>query len=742
MKDGIWRLIVALVLGGVLLFAAWLLISTSFMIYDDEGYLLQTYRDFTNGHSLYTEIFSQYGPWPYLYHGIIGTMAGEPIGHMLGRGVTACHWLVCALLSGALTLRLTRSPTLGVGACLLVFGLLWQMTWEPSHPGGLIAAMLAITATTVAVCGETRRWTTLGIALGVAAALLMLTKINVGLFFVAGAGAVALRYTHWSKRLLDGATSLATCGLLALPWGLMWKNLHEPRVMVFSILFTLSAAGLLWVTPITNKDRRIPAGTWITGLTAFAVVTLAVVICVWMRGTGIGAVVRAVLLDPLNLPANFLVTIRWSPWIWPATVFCGVLTGLAGWQLRTRGTLDRRIQMLIIAGRLGALALLAVHYVTWITPDGPLAFVTWCLPLLPVFAIRVHTQKTEESARWTAGTSGMVALLALPQVLHAYPVAGSQLGWGTFLLIPVFAAGFHDCWSSSAGPLLRTWLPRLTAGLLVVIGGVQVGLLIQEGRHRQLTSRPLDLHGAENILLDGKTRLALRTLTINAAVHADVLFSRPGMYSFNQWSGVPTPTRRNATHWFWLLNNEEQEAIIQELATNPRSAIITNRSLESLLKKQQVPTTGPLATFLQAHYEKLVELGDFTFQVPTGSLAVPFGRAEVQRAVDASSAEGSVRLQANIVLNGTASGVELREVNFPWHTTLTYPAASTRITLEPITAAGGVVGPTITLPHDTPFNGLYRLSVYTIPDPALGSPGNLVLTVVDKTGRPLAEAGF
>ncbi|MCC5021498.1 MAG: hypothetical protein J6386_01170 [Candidatus Synoicihabitans palmerolidicus] len=61
---------------------------------------------------------------------------------------------------------------------------------------------------------------------------------------------------------------------------------------------------------------------------------------------------------------------------------------------------------------------------------------------------------------------------------------------------------------------------------------------------------PLQLPGAENIRRDDRSRLIARTLSLHAGLHADVLFSRPGMFSMNLWTGVPTPSSRNATHWF------------------------------------------------------------------------------------------------------------------------------------------------------------------------------------------------
>src|SRR5689334_12876044 len=135
-----WQLVLTAVMGACLLATAYLLINTTFMFYDDEGYLLLTYRNFIEGGRLYDQIFSQYGPWPYLYHQLVTTVLHLPVTHMLGRSLTALHWVLCAMCAGAAVAVSTRRTVAAVATTLATFGFLWQMNSEPSHPGSLIAA--------------------------------------------------------------------------------------------------------------------------------------------------------------------------------------------------------------------------------------------------------------------------------------------------------------------------------------------------------------------------------------------------------------------------------------------------------------------------------------------------------------------------------------------------------------------------------------------------------------------------
>ena len=730
-------------LGLVLLATAYLLINTTLMLYDDEGYVLLTYQNFIAGGRLYDAIFTQYGPWPYVYHLLVSLGLHEPLTHAVGRNLTAMHWTLCALFVGGITVKATGRMVAGIFATLLSFGLLWQMSSEPSHPGSLISVMLAATALGVAISHGAERWNWLGATIGLAAALLALTKINVGVLFIAGAGAGALRLTAWPERWRRPAEILATLGLLAVPWGLMGKKLGEPWVLIFAVQFTAAAAGLLWVTPPAFFPRRVPPRTWLVAAAVFVAAVLLVAGTVHLRGTSWPALVQAVLVDPLRHPASFMIGFSWVPATWPVTAACWAVTAWAGWNLRHHGDPGRGARVAVIALRLAAGITFVICAETWLTVYGVGRFIVFCLPLLPVFLVPLGPRPAAE-----AGLPGIIlwtASLALPQVLHAYPVAGSQLGWGTFLLLPVLVAGLAGAFEALPGLLPRTgrWVPRAGWSLFVLVGCAQLALLLYTGIDRYRTSRPLGLPGAEDIRGGDVARETVRTLTLNASVHADVLFSRPGMFSYNLWSGVPTPTTQNATHWFWLLDEPAQAAIIARLSAVPRSAIITSDSLDEFLASIHVPMKGPLQSFIQAHYRSLFNLGPFHFMVPLDSRAVPFGLVEtLVPAGQAAAADSTALLQTNVILDGQPAGVRILQVQTPWALSEDYSAQKARMVLEPITPQGAPAGPAVELPCVQPVRGLFRLSVYAAHKPPHTQPRDLVLVIRNAAGDVLSESVF
>lgn len=731
-------------LGIVLIVTAYLLINTTFMLYDDEGYILLTNQNFLGGGRLYDDIFTQYGPWPYVYHLLIGLGLNEPLSHTVGRNLTALHWVLCALLVGAITRRLTGRLAAALVATLLAFGLLWQMVSEPSHPGSLIAVMIAASTLMAVHARFDGRWATLGSSLGLVSALLLLTKINIGMLFLTGVGAAALQLTAWPVRWQRPARILAVLGWLAIPWGLMGPRLADSWVLILALQFTLSAGGLLWISPVANQDRQIPPHTWLIALGTGVGTLLLILAIVFARGTTWSALLQTVLIDPMRHPTSFMIGFTWVPLVWPVAILCWLVTGWAGWELRQRGEIGPRTRQILIVMRLAAGITLISQIQSWPTLQGVGRFIVFCLPLLPVFLVPLHPRRKTE-ANSSRHLHLWVACLALPQVLHAYPVAGSQMGWGTFMLLPLFFAGLHEAMQSLAGSFTRIghWVQRAGWSIMLLAAFAQLALLLHTGWGRYQTSKPLGLPGAELVRPGDTARLAMRILTLNAAVHADMLFSRPGMYSYNLWSHVPTPTAQNATHWFWLLDVKQQTDIIEALRQTPRTAVITSLALDDFLARIHVPMNGPLQSFITAHYRTLFSMEYLQFLVPLTSRAVPFGRIEVMvPAMDKPAPDFAALLQTNVVLDGKLAGVQLQQIRSPWAVHEHYTAQDSRIVLEPITPQGDPAGPAIELPHAESVRGLYRMSIYLPSWSGFAQTRGLALIGLDPAGNVVSESAF
>ncbi len=723
--------------GLALTVCGYLLISTTFMPYDDEGYVLISIRNYLAGLRLYDDIFSQYGPWPFAYHELATTLTGQPLTHGFGRMLTLLHWVLASILCGAICWRLTRSQLAAVVASLLTFSLCWQNTSEPSHPGSHIMLLVALAATLASGLPGARHPRTLYAALGVITALLLLTKINVGLLLAAGLGCFALRNTPWPARAQTAAAGLALAGMIALPWVLMGRQLDRGWVQAFTVLFTAATLGVWWTHPLKSEDRRLPARAWLWLPSAGLVAAGLVFLQVCRHGTEAGSLLEAILLSPLRMPAHFTVGLHWYPEVWVLFALGAAIVIKAGFEIRRDGAIARSTGLAVIACRITALVGLAGLARHWPTHTGIFHFSAYCLPLLPVFLLPLARSAANDRLIAAQG----VAWVALPQILHAFPVAGSQLAWATFLCVPVFVAGLLE----TGAALTERWghagrtVARGTAALALLVAVFLLGLMGHTGWQRYTHSRPLDLPGAGDIRLDGKTRQAFRLLHLNAMIHADLLFSRQGMFSHNLWSGLPTPTAQNATHWFWLLNATQQQAIIDRLADTPRTALITSQSLDEFMVRENIPFGGPLQDFVRGHYRPLFRYADFTFHVPADSRAVAFGRFEL---LESPEAAGSLLFRTLVRLDGQPVRIRLEGMEAPWAVGPELLTPPYRGVAEPVDATGQPTGPAVPLPAAQPLRGLYRLSVIC-PRPPAGLPWQDFLAVVrDPAGRPLSDSAY
>lgn len=737
MSSPVLRRLLAVLSGLACLAVALLLLNTTLMLYDDEGYLLLGYHHFNAGTPLYDGLFSQYGPVPFLYHRLAALFFGD-ITHTVGRLLTAAHWLFCVAAMAWLARRLSAQPAAPFLAAFLTFLLLWQNISEPSHPGSLITAMVAAALLFAAFhLTPSPRPRALAAGLGVVAALLFFTKINVGLLLLAGTAAVALRHTAWPAAFLRPAQFLASAGLLATPWALMSTNLHTAWVLQFASLFTVATASLLWITPVPPERRFITPSAWWAAALGFTLASFVVLLATYLRGTSPAALFEAVFLAPLRHPAHFTVPARWPWWIWPVAIGSATLAFFAGRDLCRLGQLAPRTAHGVYVARLAAFAGLLVFLPSLLRVAGLREFTALAVVCLPLFLVPLRPDARPPLGVW-------LAFLALPQVLHAYPVAGSQLAWGVFALAPLLVAGLlapPPATFPRLPPLLRFGWPGVTAAIAALALGQVFTRLATTGWRYQLEARPLGLPGAETLRPGDATRLALRLVSLNAALHADLLFTRPGMLSHHLWSGVPPPTSRFATHWFWLLSADDQDAIRQALQITPRTALISHRYLTDFLASENLPVAGPLADFLQQHYRLLFTFSGYEFFVPHDSAALPFGLVERFRSNDPAATHPHL-WQTHLALDGHFAQLRLDDLHTPWTPRAEFTPDSAKIIAYPVTTEGRSLGPGLPLLGGESLRGLYRLEIYLATPPPLPDDRHRVLTILDPSGATLAEALF
>jgi len=715
-------------LGALLALAGYLMLWTTLMAYDDEGYVLYSLRTYGEIGGLYERVFSQYGPFFFVWNRALHTIVGLDFDNVTARWLTLVHWLVAAGACSAIVARLTRSPAATVITLGAVFLHLWPLVSEPSHPGGFICATVALAAW--AGTYPRARPSLRAMAIGAAGAALVLTKINVGIFFLAGAGAWWLLSSQaWSARsclrrllilILAAIPPLVMHGLIGVGW-----------VQAFALVVGCAAVGVALALP-SNHESSTPLGA--LGWWTLAGITVAIFTLLVVRTTGTSwsGLWDGIVLNPLRHPLAYSAPVRWR---FGASALA--LISLAGllWAMRLPEEKRRPIVAVIrIAGAGMALASLS----------GSLGFNSLAFSLSYGLSFAAWYVLPLRRADPTAGTRGWLALLCVLQTLHAYPVAGSQISWGTFLWIPLATLGVHDAWQSLDFGRRRTrhpaWqhAPILIVAAVVLIACVQFATM---GWERFRGSDAVRLPGVSTVRVPERHASALRVLATNAAVHADMLFTLPGMMSFNTWTGVPPPTSMNATHWFTLLDRDAQDEIRRRLEDSPRACVIVQRSVYDHLIENGIATESDLTQWLHANFTPAFTVETYEFWIRRNrSIAAPGTMRLLKSANDESPRYKLELIVASSQLEGVGSLSMGQFEGDLSRVVATWDQSNARIILTPLTTYGGTRGPAqeSSWPFDAP--SLMRVELLTDEMPASVLRGSTIVKFHDGNHRVLAEA--
>ncbi|MBX3751561.1 MAG: hypothetical protein KF897_15890, partial [Opitutaceae bacterium] len=596
---------------------------------------------------------------------------------------------------------------------------LWVMVSEPAHPGSLIALLVAVAGAVGyrwLAQGRGRTW---GVLVGACAGALVLTKINVGGFFVLAALAwIALH--HASAGVRRWAPYLVAAGGSLLPVALMHAKLGSGWGQSYALIFAATAIAAAVATARGAAAASGRALGW--ALAGGIAAGLAILGAVLLRQTSLADIVAGVVLNPLRHPTAFSLG-----YAWPAGSVAWALLSvllLVGAVITAR--LSPRLVVTAIAGlRLVAALGLAFALLSFPTasPDrlvfgfgAPcLWFFLWPLP-------GAHAAHRPAYA-W-------LAWLWLGQYLHAYPVAGSQVAWGTFLALPIVAIGSHEAvvWLIKQYRSPSALFPRaaFVAGqCLLAALTLALGARFASFGQRYLEGSDLGLPGAEIIRLPSEASALFRILAVNAGAHGDLLFSEPGMFSLNLWSELPTPTLANTTHWFSLLDQTQQQRIVARLEAHPQACVIVQREHIEYLTRRRIAPTGPLHDYLAAHYPVAFRLDDFEFRVRQGRQIHALHLGRIDLVSDTPGQPNTVlhlRLFARREI--AVARIELSAPRVPGSGALAFTAANARLAFSRISPDGTPTEPRAAAHWPFHFTGTVDLAVsydrFTQPHPYAG----------------------
>lgn len=667
--------------------------------YDDEGYILLTVRSYLEHGGLYGKVYSQYGPGFYVLLEGLQRLTGAAIDHEFARWFTLSLWGGGAAGAGALVGRVTRSRSMAWFTGVTIFIYLHQFNLEAFHPGAVVVFLLPVLLWVMLELIRRERTGWAAAAAGAGAAGLGLLKINVGVLFAVGCGVWLVLTTgpRWRSR---GFSWGGVAGGILFAAAFMHGLLDAAWVRTFLVLFAVGLIGLGAVISARPGLGYRSAAAFVTGAVGVVVLVAAIVM---HRGTTAGALWAGVILGPMKHASAYSFPVDWRPGTLGLAL--ASIIALAGHRwLRSRGRAEAADRLVVtlrlvqILGLLSVVALLGQFRVVG-------ALFSYAIPWLWVWLVPLQEvpPRQEES-----GGRGLVACVLLLQMLHAYPVGGIQLSWGSFLLFALVAMAVPETSSWLEGRL-GTWLRgRLVlSGLLVLVAGTKAGLVAKEYHDTYTAGWDLALPGTGGMRLSEREAATYQTVVTNSVLHADMIFSLPGMFSFNLWSDRPTPTQRNTTLWYSLLGEPDQRAIIESLERARRPGLVVDWALVSILRNSGAPPTGPLYDYLMSNYRPAFGLRGLGFWVKNGREIAPVGTAAQLRGPDGKTV-------FRLCLLGTGEPVESMELFAPDQTgaeRLMINARHARISIQPVNPDGSPRAATWETGWPFRFDGLAWITV-------------------------------
>ncbi len=556
-RPALWLL--SLLCATALAYLGFLSVNNHFLWYDDEGYMMISLQGVLEGRALYTDIYSQYGPFYYQLRELIFRVLGLQVDHDTNRMIALFGWMLSAAMFALIVFRITRDRAAALFSFVFAFLFLEVVVKEPGHPQQ--TSFLLLACGLVLMTRRMDRWTVA--ALGATTAALTLTKVNVGAFLFLSLAPVLFSTLKAERvRTLGLAASYGAIVFLGVTLAITsfdWGSLHLALTVV------LSASSVFLALRAHPPAAKAPA----TNIAAFAAGAAAVggvsIGLVLLRGTQISDLLWAILLQHTALAEGVRLEFPWY-----ATAAAAAGLAAAAYLVRSPGS-DRWAALdpvkVVYGTALLALAIAAFVIESNVSLDfGTVlrgnARLLW--HLAPGFAWLVVVPGKEGTPEARAA----LAMTAVLSVLIAFPVVGSQITYSAILLTAVAILILKDVVAASVsspesrlGSTARLCQLTLVAGLALALP-LRVALA---HRTYHFESSDPNLPGAARLRLPPPVAELYSTLARDLSRDCDAFMSLNGVNSLYYWTGMKPPTGSNMTVWPHYFTPDQQAAIIDVL---------------------------------------------------------------------------------------------------------------------------------------------------------------------------------
>ncbi|HEV8001176.1 MAG TPA: hypothetical protein VGP63_14915 [Planctomycetaceae bacterium] len=421
---------------------------STFIPHDDEGKMLLWTQHLLDGHILYDQVPCPYGPFYFLCRWPLFAALGVPLTNDATRALTLLLWWLTAALLAAAVWRLAAKTGWATGLAVLVGVLeiiyLRVLPREPGHPQELVVLLLAAALWIAAQMWETRRHTALFLLGGIGGGLL-LTKINVGVFYAAALGisvlALAPRSLVWS--ILRVAYTLP---VLALPYVLLKSRLDE-GFTDFALLITASLTPCCLMVLWKKGPPTIGFVDLLVCLGGVLVISAVSVGFALWHGSTLGGLKDSLILGP----AHYFGGTRYGwPLLMPSpTVAWSVGCAILGCLAIRQKIVPRRM---LSALRCFYVGVVLTGVLTGTAFDG--FWICWTLPLTWLLLDPPPSSGEDASA---SIVRAFLAFSICLQLLQVFPMPADQVHYGSLLIIPGAAVLLIDLYQEWA--MASEWSP-------------------------------------------------------------------------------------------------------------------------------------------------------------------------------------------------------------------------------------------------------------------------------------------
>lgn len=609
-----------LLFGAVTLWAlptAFFQVFSFFPWYDDEGYMMITVKQFVEGNALYNEVYTQYGAAYYFYKWLIHGLLNLPVTHNINRLTTLLVWILTSFLCGIFALRLTRSALGGAAAYTLTFLILFRMTYEPGHPQEFCGLLLIVSL--LLLMGENSGKTfNLRLALlGATVALLLLTKINLGIFLGL---ALAISFLSLSpKNRIQRCALIALTVLAALLPFVLFRKVLDLGWYRLSLLVAVALSAALTTSLLKINITLLNLKQYLFAFGGFCLTIFAIVLIVFLQGSTLEAFLNGIFFQHLTFGDKFARSppIHRAASLW---TFCAFLSAAAFLYFQKRmpdSTVKFAAPLKFVFGLCVILAsFLNFHYFYHLNVWALLNFAT---PFLWILLLNLNLR---EAAQEAVLPRVALVLAAILQPLQIFPIAGTQMYFGAFLMLVIAVVCLFDARAELKIAFPKTFSGRqlkaaFAVGLIMILAAYGGYRTVQIYKIYQSNTQ-FSLSGAEFIRLPEQDVALYKFLVENIKNNCDDFISLSGINSLYFWTKIEPPTTFNTTALSELLNDRQQQAIVRKMQGSPRGCAVPNHT--SVFKNNNL--TNPLSNHLRKDYKKAAESREYLLLFSFGNAPI------------------------------------------------------------------------------------------------------------------------